>query len=171
MLERASNVLDQMDRRLGSGEERTPSTESTSDNDQVSSPVQVDDARGERGAMETDAVEDTRPVAGESMSDEGVATASSTATTPPSDEMEALYSEMDALNNMDPTAMVPASMTPPMMGAINSSLAGGLAQAASAAVASALSSLARGGSSSGMSGSTNTGTAGTSSSSTSTTET
>lgn len=41
MLERASNVLDQMDRRLGSGEERTPSTESTSDNDQVSSPVQV----------------------------------------------------------------------------------------------------------------------------------
>lgn len=48
--------------------------------------------------METDAVEDTRPVAGESMSDEGVATASSTATTPPSDEMEALYSEMDALN-------------------------------------------------------------------------
>nr|XP_027237512.1 uncharacterized protein LOC113828695 isoform X5 [Penaeus vannamei] len=170
MLERASNVLDQMDRRLGSGEERTPSTESTSDNDQVSSPVQADDTRGERGAMETDAVEDTRPVAGESMSDEGVATASSTATTPPSDEMEALYSEMDALNNMDPTAMVPASMTPPMMGAINSSLAGGLAQAASAAVASALSSLARGGSSSGMSGSTNTGTGGASSSSTSTTE-
>lgn len=59
---------------------------------------QADDTRGERGAMETDAVEDTRPVVGESMSDEGVATASSTATTPPSDEMEALYSEMDALN-------------------------------------------------------------------------
>lgn len=43
MLERASNVLDQMDRRLGSGEERTPTTESTSDNDQATSPAQVGD--------------------------------------------------------------------------------------------------------------------------------
>lgn len=60
--------------------------------------IQADEDRGERGAMETDNMDSTRPGASDAMSDEGGAAASNTATTPPSDEMEALYSEMDALN-------------------------------------------------------------------------
>ncbi|XP_071529720.1 uncharacterized protein [Panulirus ornatus] len=142
MLDRAAVVLDQLDRRLHLGEAMTPSAESSPDSEQA---VSVNQMEGQ-GVMETESVSNSRP--SNIASDEGLATSSS-CTTPPVEEMEALYSEMDALNSMDPATLIPAPPPAPMMGAINGSLAGGLAQAASAAVASALSSLARGGPSSG----------------------
>ncbi|XP_076054621.1 uncharacterized protein LOC143033267 isoform X2 [Oratosquilla oratoria] len=67
----------------------------------------------------------------------------------PTQDIDAFFSEMDALNSMDPsligeTPRGPPPMPPPnMMGGFGGSLAGGLAQAASAAVASALSSMTR----------------------------
>ncbi|KAK8749785.1 hypothetical protein OTU49_015541, partial [Cherax quadricarinatus] len=139
MLDRASAVLDQLDQRLRLGEETIPSAESTPDSDQAAS---VAEPVRDSGVMETDSVCENRP--DNATPDESVTTARS-ATNPPVEEMEALYSEMDALNNMDPATLIPAPAPAPIMGAINGSLAGGLAQAASAAVASALSSLARGG--------------------------
>lgn len=144
MLDRAAAVLDQLDQRLSLRDgANASSVQSTPENEPVtSSEQQTAETGGERNAMETDSVEDNRPTTSETT-DEGIASASST-TTPPSEDMEALYSEMDALNNMDPATMVSPSMPATMMGPMNGSLAGGLAQAASAAVASALSSLARG---------------------------
>ncbi|KAG7161488.1 Large proline-rich protein BAG6-like [Homarus americanus] len=150
MLDRASAVLDQLDQRLHLGEETIRSAESTPDSDQAASVSQAAEPAREMGAMETETSGENRP--SDAPSDEGVAAASST-TSPPIEEMEALYSEMDALNNMDPATLIPAAPPAPMMGAVNGSLAGGLAQAASAAVASALSSLARGGPSAGNTGS------------------
>ncbi|XP_068228771.1 large proline-rich protein BAG6-like isoform X2 [Palaemon carinicauda] len=142
MLDKAAAVLDQLDQRLGSRQGAAASSQSTPENEQSGSGEQTTGACGDRNAMETDTTEDNRPQTSEAT-DEGIASASST-TTPPSEDMEALYSEMDALNSMDPATMVSAPMPATVMGPMNGSLAGGLAQAASAAVASALSSLARG---------------------------
>ncbi|XP_066951680.1 large proline-rich protein BAG6 isoform X3 [Macrobrachium rosenbergii] len=142
MLDRAAAVLDQLDQRLGTRQGTAASSQSTPENEQSASGEQTAGPCGDRNAMETDSTEDHRPQTSETT-DEGIASASST-TTPPSEDMEALYSEMDALNSMDPATMVSAPMPATVMGPMNGSLAGGLAQAASAAVASALSSLARG---------------------------
>lgn len=142
MLERASGILDRLDAGVGANAtERTePADGENAENVQGSSSTSVE---GSSNQMET---ESSGVVNG------ATAASSVTPATPPSQEMEALYSEMDALNNMDPsmiggaTMVGPAALGPgPMMGVVNGSLAGGLAQAASAAVASALSSLARGG--------------------------
>ncbi|KAK7068511.1 Large proline-rich protein bag6, partial [Halocaridina rubra] len=96
MLEKASTVLDQLDEHLGLGID-TNLPQSTNESAAVASTDQASEANGERIAMETDPLDDNNRPSTSDVTDEGNASASS-ATTPPGDDMEALYSEMDALN-------------------------------------------------------------------------
>ena len=60
---------------------------------------QSGEGTSEAGAMETESTEESQPSSSSGGAEEG-ATPSTSTITPPTEEMEALYSEMDALNKL-----------------------------------------------------------------------